>query len=128
MNNVNDLAEREAFEPRWDALTREAIRMIGDQDLSHWSDGHDTVTLHALRASMATIQRPAEQERAPFGVEGLQAPDWMRKKANAIAEDYAAKGRITACRADIIEAMQASAIAAAIAIAKAGDSAQGESK
>ena len=47
-------AASDSFESNWDALTRQAIRMIDDQDMSHWSDAHDKVTLSALRGALYT--------------------------------------------------------------------------
>lgn len=65
------------------ALITQAIDMISRQDLSHWSDAHDRVTLAALReyretwcdapeepapnpAQLRTMARPAPAPCSPF--------------------------------------------------------------
>ena len=54
-----------------------------------------------------------EPSDAPFGRESDDAPAWMRKKASDIAELYGMRGRGgNRHKAEIVEAMQAAAIAA----------------
>ena len=46
-------------DPR-DKLIRQAIQMIGDQDMCKWSDAHDKVTLEALRDARASLAAPSD--------------------------------------------------------------------
>ena len=53
-----------------DTVIRQAIQMIESQDLTHWSDAHDRVTLAALKSALAAPQpepQPVKQATTTSG-------------------------------------------------------------
>ena len=46
-----------------DTVIRQAIQMIESQDLTHWSDAHDRVTLAALKSALAAPLTDEQIER-----------------------------------------------------------------
>jgi hypothetical protein len=102
-DNTNEFGAAERIEARF-AAQIPAEQAATQEERNRWfADGY--------RAAFRDLPQAATQAEAnfPFGTEGDNAPDWMRKKAGDIAGRYAPKGHYKPCRADIIEAMQAAA-------------------
>ena len=58
-------------------LLSQAIQMLQDQDMCHWSVNHDRVAIEALRAALAQPELVAVWELEEDGWDTIADPEWM---------------------------------------------------